>query len=107
MPAGTGNDSGKINLDGSTPGTPEGAATSASAPLNLELHGRHPGPGNTSRGQSGLVPMLSAPPDHESQLSRDLQKAAKPDCSQAYAGSGLLAVLPIARDAITGKGCKF
>jgi len=51
--------------------------------------------------------MLSAPPDHPSQLSKDIQKAAKPECGQAYAGAGLFAVLPIAKDAITGKGCKW
>jgi hypothetical protein len=107
VPPGTGSDNGKLNLDGSTPGTPEGPATGASAPLNLDLHGRQLGTGNTSRPQSGLAPLLSAPPDHPSQLSRDIDKAAKPECSQAYAGAGLFAVLPIAKDALTGKGCKF
>ena len=38
---------------------------------------------------------------------KELEKAAKPECSEAYAAQGLLAVLPIARDALTGKGCKF
>jgi hypothetical protein len=107
VPAGTGSDNGKLNLDGSTPGTPEAPPGSASAPLNLELHGKREGPGNSSRPQSGLLPLLSAPPDHKSQLSKDLDKAAKPDCAQAYSGAGLLAVLPMAKDAITGKGCKF
>ena len=40
--------------------------------------------------------------------TRDIEKAAKVDCRKAYAGAGLLAVVPLAADAL-GKagGCKW
>jgi hypothetical protein len=36
-----------------------------------------------------------------------LEKARRSDCKSAYAGLGLLAVIPLAKDAITGTGCKW
>jgi len=36
-----------------------------------------------------------------------LEKARRSDCKSAYAGMGLLAVIPLAKDAITGTGCKW
>lgn len=36
-----------------------------------------------------------------------LEKARRSDCKTAYAGLGLLAVIPLAKDAITGTGCKW
>ena len=101
--------SGKINLDGSSGDgngsvTPPG--TGASAPLNLDLHGGGVGP-SMGRTRSGLVPMLPAPAEKKTQLETDLEKAAKADCKSAYAGAGLLAVIPLAKDAVSGKGCKW
>jgi hypothetical protein len=36
-----------------------------------------------------------------------LEKARRSECKSAYAGMGLLAVIPLARDAVTGTGCKW
>jgi len=101
--------SGKVNLDGSSGeggGSAAPASNAASAPLNLDLHGGRIGPG-MGRTRSGLVPMLPAPADKKTQLETDLEKAGKADCKSAYAGAGLLAVIPLAKDAVTGKGCKW
>ena len=81
--------------------------TGASAPLNLDLHGGGSGP-SLGRTRSGLVPMLPAPAEKQkTQLETDLEKANRAKCSDAYAGAGLLAVIPLAKDAVTGKGCKW
>ena len=101
---------GKLNLDGSSGPGGNGSAqppnTGASAPLNLDLHGGGMGP-SLGRTRSGLVPMLPAPAEKKTQLETDLEKAQRADCAKAYAGAGLLAVIPLAKDAVTGKGCKW
>ena len=58
---------------------------------------------------SGLVQLNIAPPapEPESKLARAIQKAAKPDCRDAYAGLGLLAVPVLIADAIVDKGCRW
>jgi len=58
---------------------------------------------------AGLVQLNVAPPapEPESKLARDIQKAAKPDCRDAYAGLGLLAVPVLIANAITDKGCRW
>ena len=101
--------SGKLNLDGSSGeggGSAAQPANGASAPLNLDLHGGGVGP-SMGRTRSGLVPMLPAPAEKKTQLETDIDKASKADCKSAYAGAGLLAVIPLAKDAVTGKGCKW
>ena len=82
----------------------------ASAPrLNLEL--ARPRGGELSRqGSVGVLPLLSRPPELPDKLARDIDKAAKADCRKAYQGLGLLAVVPLAADALrSGKdgGCKW
>jgi hypothetical protein len=81
----------------------------ASAPrLNLEL--ARPRGGELSRGGSkGVLPLLPRPPELSDKLARDIEKAAKGDCRTAHAGAGLLAVVPLAADAVRGKegGCKW
>ena len=104
-----GNDSGKLNLDGSSgsgSGSVQPPANGASAPLNLDLHGGGSGP-SLGRTRSGLVPMLPAPAEKKTQLETDLEKANRAKCADAYSGAGLLAVIPLAKDAVTGKGCKW
>jgi hypothetical protein len=103
--------SGKLNLDGSThdgggSGSVQPPGSGASAPLNLDLHGGGSGP-SLGRTRSGLVPMLPAPAEKKTQLETDLEKAQRAKCAEAYAGNGLLAVIPLAKDAVTGKGCKW
>ena len=103
--------SGKVNLDGTVSG-PGGngsvrpPGTGSQAPLNLDLHGGGNGP-SLGRTRSGLVPALPAPAEKKTQLETDLEKANRAHCAEAYASSGLLAVIPLAKDAVTGKGCKW
>jgi hypothetical protein len=110
-PAPAANSSGKLNLDGSSGsgsgnGSTPPSGTGANAPLNLDLHGGGNGP-SLGRTRSGLVPALPAPAEKKTQLETDLEKAHRAKCSDAYAGAGLLAVIPLAKDAVTGKGCKW
>jgi hypothetical protein len=107
------NNNGKLNLDGSSSsssssgnGSVQPPGTGASAPLNLDLHGGGSGP-SLGRTRSGLVPALPAPAEKKTQLETDLEKANRAKCADAYAGAGLLAVIPLAKDAVTGKGCKW
>jgi hypothetical protein len=82
----------------------------ASAPrLNLDLV--RPRGGELSRqGGVGVLPLLARPPELPDKLARDIDKAAKADCRKAYQGLGLLAVVPLAADALRGSkdsGCKW
>jgi hypothetical protein len=109
--ASTANNGGKLNLDGSTGGAGNGSVqasgTGASAPLNLDLHGAGAGP-SLGRTRSGLVPMLPAPAEKKTPLETDLEKAARAKCAEAYGKEhGLLALPLLAKDAVTGKGCKW
>lgn len=87
--------------------TPASNAASAVPRLNLELS--RPRGGELSRGSArGVLPLLPRPPEVDDKLARDIEKAAKIDCRKAYANAGLLAVVPLAADALgkTG-GCKW
>jgi len=44
-------------------------------------------------------------PDDSAQ--RGLERARRNDCRSAYAAMGVLAVLPLLKDAVTGSGCKW
>jgi hypothetical protein len=103
----------------SSPGSPEAGprlgqdvATPASTPakpppLNLTLP-RPRGGELSSRGSSGVLQLLPAPPERKSKLSEDLEKAAKEDCRKAYGEAGLLAVVPLVLDAAkSNKGCRW
>ena len=83
------------------------AAPGARPRLSFEAPATQPPRGNARA--SGLVQLNLAPPapDPESKLARDIQKAAKPDCRDAYAGLGLLAVPVLIADAIIDKGCRW
>jgi hypothetical protein len=61
----------------------------------------------SAQGGSGLLQMLPHPPEAKSKLAEDIEKAAKPDCRTAYGGLGLLAVVPLAADAVRDKGCRW
>lgn len=87
--------------------TPASNAASAVPRLNLELS--RPRGGELSRGSArGALPLLPRPPELDDKLAREIQKSVKQDCRKAYAESGLLAVVPLAADAL-GKsgGCKW
>ncbi|KQV37767.1 hypothetical protein [Massilia sp. Root335] len=63
----------------------------------------------------GLVALPKRPPPtldpgreaREDQLARGIARSSRNDCRTAYAGLGLLAVLPLLKDAVTGSGCKW
>jgi hypothetical protein len=107
----TGGSSGKVNLDGTVSGpggngSVQPPGTGNQAPLNLDLHGGGNGP-SLGRTRSGLVPALPAPAEKKTPLETELERANRAHCADAYASNGLLAVIPLAKDAVTGKGCKW
>jgi hypothetical protein len=65
-------------------------------------------PGSDSR-RTSVVPLNLSPPKPEpdSKLGRAIQKAAQPDCRDAYAGLGLLAIPLLLKDTITDVGCRW
>ena len=87
--------------------TPAAAAASAAPRLNLELS--RPRGGELSRfSTSGVLPVLPRPPERDDKLAREIEKAAKTDCRNAHTGLGLLAVIPLAVDALRKDGgCKW
>ena len=87
--------------------TPPAAAASALPRLNLEL--ARPRGGELSRhSTSGVLPLLPRPPERDDKLGREIEKAAKTDCRNAHTGLGLLAVIPLAVDAMRKDGgCKW
>jgi hypothetical protein len=56
----------------------------------------------------GVVPLGIAPPDDpKTKLGRAIEKAAQPDCRDAYAGLGLLAIPLLLKDTVTDTGCRW
>ena len=54
------------------------------------------------------LPVLPRPPERDEKLAREIEKAGKADCRQAYSGMGPLAVIPLAVDALRKDGgCKW
>ena len=96
------------------PGAGRDVATAPSAPasaprLNLEL--ARPRGGEIARdGSRGVLQLMPHPPERKNKLAEDIANAAKKDCKQAYAGAGLLAVVPLLLDATksaSASGCKW
>jgi hypothetical protein len=86
--------------------TPAAAAASQPPRLNLDL--ARPRGGELSRfSTSGALPLLPRPPELDEKLARDIEKSGKADCRKAYAGAGVLAVVPLLTDAVKGSGCKW
>jgi hypothetical protein len=63
------------------------------------------GEGAGRGGADGKGAALRATRDE--QLGGAIERARRADCRGAYAGLGLLAVIPLAHDTLTGKGCKW
>ncbi len=83
-------------------------STPASAPKRLNLELPRLRGGELSRySTTGLLPALPRPPEVPDKLGSAIEKAAKEDCRKAYAGAGLLAVVPLAVDALREGGCKW
>ena len=58
-------------------------------------------------GRRGLVPVVPPPAERRNKLAEDIDKAAKPDCRNAYQGMGLLAAIPLIAGAITDSPCRW
>jgi len=74
----------------------------AAARASARLIARH------ARDGTVALPERKAPsyePDDTAQ--RGLERARRNDCRSAYAAMGVLAVLPLLKDAVTGSGCKW
>ena len=59
--------------------------------------------GSGSRGVLNLVPP-PPPVERKDKLAEDIAKAAKPDCRTAYAGLGILAVVPLVASSVGNNG---
>ena len=88
----------------------------ASSPrLTLDLTPRRGGASSAqgSRGLSPLLPLsplsplLPHPAETRPKLAEGIEKAAKPDCRQAYAGMGLLGAGALVLDTLRDKGCRW
>ncbi len=57
----------------------------------------------------GFVPAIPAPPpvDRKAKLADAIDKAQKPDCRDAYAAMGLLAVVPLVASTVGNGGCRW
>lgn len=83
-------------------------STPASAPKRLNLDLPRLRGGELSRySTTGLLPALPRPPEVPDKLGSAIEKTAREDCRKAYAGAGLLAVVPLAVDAVRDGGCKW
>jgi hypothetical protein len=59
------------------------------------------------RGSNGVWSVMPPPPERVSKETRAMEKAIKPDCRNAYASFGLLAVPALLASAIGDSGCKW
>ena len=60
-------------------------------------------------GTSGVLNLVPPPPvpERKDTLAEGIAKAAKPDCRTAYAGMGLLAVVPLVASSVGNGGCRW
>ena len=59
-------------------------------------------------GPRTAIPFFTAPPPPKKEMEKAFDKAlTRPECKDAYAEMGLAAVIPLIRDAVTEKGCKW
>lgn len=95
----------QVGRDIATP--PASVASTPPPRLNLQL--ARPRGGELSRFSApGVLPLLPRPPELPDKLAEDIARAAKKDCRTAYQGAGLLAVVPLAAEALRkDSGCKW
>lgn len=116
----------RISLDGSTTptttqpsvGAPDAGsrtghdvATPASTPpnapkLNLDMNAAR-GPMRPRGTPSGVISAMPKPPEDKDALAEKMREAGQQECRKAYADKGLLAVVPLVRDAARDKGCRW
>lgn len=125
-PSSTPTPAGRTSLDGSTTptttqpsvGAPDAGArvghdvaTPASTPpnapkLNLDLNPSR-GPMRRPGTSSGVIQAVPKPPEDKDPLAEEIRKAGQQDCRKAYADKGLLAAVPLVRDAARDRGCRW
>ncbi|WP_273596641.1 hypothetical protein [Roseateles koreensis] len=106
-PAGRPEAGDRLGHDVATAPSAPATVPSARTPLNLSLPTRPRGGPLAAQASHSVLDLLPQPPERKSKLEEDLDKAGKQDCRQAYADKGLLAALPLAADAVRGKGCRW
>ena len=97
------------------PGTPAEAAPATGRPAFDMAAARRAARAAAHGDKPGLVTLPDRPPPtidpvRDSRMEAEARDAARPnphDCRVAYAGMGLLAILPLVKDAVTGSGCKW
>jgi hypothetical protein len=92
--------------DVATPAAEPGAAPAITAESLRKRAGEIAREGS---GSSGVLNLVPPPPlaDRKDKLAEDIAKAAKPDCRTAYAGMGLLAVVPLVASTVGNGGCRW
>lgn len=87
------------------PETPPAGETLNGEQLREQLHQQWRG----ERASARLPPANLARParPHEAPLARAIDDSARADCREAYAGAGLLAVVPLLVDTVRQHGCKW
>lgn len=84
---------------------PSAAASAPPPPLNLSL------PRNSAAGPRrglGLLELLPAlPPERKNKMEQAVEDAQREDCRKAHQEKGLLALGPMALEALRSKGCKW
>ena len=97
------------------PGTPADAVPALGRPAFDMAAARRAARAAAHGDKPGLVALPDRPPPtidpvRDSRMEAEARDAARPnphDCRVAYAGMGLLAILPLVKDAVTGSGCKW
>lgn len=83
------------------------ASTPPNAPkLNLDLNAAR-GPMRPRGTPSGVISAVPKPPEDKDPLADKIREAGQQECRKAYADKGLLAVVPLVRDAARDKGCRW
>ncbi|OWQ89234.1 hypothetical protein CDN98_01380 [Roseateles terrae] len=65
------------------------------------------GPALPRGNANGVIQAMPVPPEPKDKLAEELKRAGQEECRKAYADMGVLAVVPLARDAVKGKGCRW
>ncbi|MBP8297085.1 MAG: hypothetical protein KAX84_13310 [Burkholderiales bacterium] len=91
--------------DTAAPAAPPGAAPR----LNLDaVRQRAREIATEGSGSRGLLPLqIPVPAERKSRLAEGIEKAIKPDCRNAYADMGLLAVPALVAGAVADVGCRW
>jgi hypothetical protein len=97
-----------------TAAPPAPASTPASAPTFDMAAARATARLGAHDGSGDLVTRPRLPPTldpgreaREDKLANGIERSTRHDCKTAYAAAGLLAIIPLVKDAVTGTGCKW